>query len=321
MSVDLTSKIPNNVDLKEDRKLMRALEEWQPKFIEWWMEMGPDGFQEKDVYLRTAVDVTPEGWAVFDYVQMPEYRWGIFLNPPEKDRVVPGGDNYGKPVWHEVPGEVRKELRRIIVTQADTEPASVEQQRQLGKTCPSLYDLRGLFQVNVEEGRHLWAMVHLLHQYFGRDGREEAEDLLIRRSGNADSPRILNAFNKSCRDWLAFYSFTMFMDRDGKYQLASLAESAFDPLSRATKFMLTEEAHHLFIGMTGLERTVQRTAQLIVEGTDPREVGAIPLDIIQKYINEWYSASIDLFGGEDSSNAAAYFAQGLKGRTIRVAPS
>jgi benzoyl-CoA 2,3-dioxygenase component B len=74
--------------------------------------------------------------------------------------------------------------------------------------------------------------------------------------------------------------------------------------------MLTEEAHHLFIGMTGLERTVQRTAQLIVEGTDPREVGAIPLDIIQKYINEWYSASIDLFGGEDSSNAAAYFAQG-----------
>ena len=69
-------------------------------------------------------------------------------------------------------------MRRLIVTQGDTEPASVEQQRLLGLTAPSLYDLRGLFQVNVEEGRHLWAMVYLLHAYFGRDGREEAEELL-----------------------------------------------------------------------------------------------------------------------------------------------
>ena len=73
-------------------------------------------------------------------------------------------------------------MRRLVVTQADTEPASVEQQRLLGKTCPSMYDLRNLFQVNVEEGRHLWAMVYLLHRHFGRDGREEAEELLQRRS-------------------------------------------------------------------------------------------------------------------------------------------
>ena len=74
----------------------------------------------------------------------------------------------------------RTELRRLIVTQGDTEPASVEQQRHLGKTCPSLYDLRNLFQVNVEEGRHLWAMVYLLHAHFGRDGREEADEMLDR---------------------------------------------------------------------------------------------------------------------------------------------
>ena len=66
----------------------------------------------------------------------------------------------------------------LLVIQADTEPASVEQQRRLGATAPSLYDLRNLFQVNVEEGRHLWAMVYLLHKYFGRDGREEGEALL-----------------------------------------------------------------------------------------------------------------------------------------------
>ena len=96
----------------------------------------------------------------------------------------------------------------------------------LGHTAPSLYDLRSLFQVNVEEGRHLWAMVYLLHTYFGSDGREEAELLLQRRSGDADSPRILQAFNNPIDNWMDFFCFTAFTDRDGKYQLSALAESA-----------------------------------------------------------------------------------------------
>jgi benzoyl-CoA 2,3-dioxygenase component B len=307
-------KIPNNVDLSSNPKLRRALEEWQPNFVDWWMEMGPEGFQADDIYLRTAVSVDASGWAVYDHVKMPEYRWGIFLTPQDADRRIHFGDNLGKPAWPDVPGEFRKELRRIIVTQGDTEPASVEQQRLLGKTAPSLYDLRNLFQVNVEEGRHLWAMVHLLHQYFGKDGREEAEDMLTRRSGHQDHPRILGAFNKPCPDWLAFFCFTMFTDRDGKYQLAALAESGFDPLARATRFMLTEEAHHLFVGETGVGRVVERTAELMRAADDVRQHGGIPLDIVQKYVNEWYSASLDLFGGEDSSNSASYFAAGLKGR-------
>ena len=111
------------------------------------------------------------------------------------------------------------------MTQGDTEPASVEQQRMLGHRCPSLYDLRNLFQVNVEEGRHLWAMVYLLHLYFGGDGREEAEEFLERHSGNRDKPRILEAFNEPIENWLDFFMFTMFTDRDGKSQLMSLTES------------------------------------------------------------------------------------------------
>jgi len=315
-NVSLNEKIPNNVRLSDDRKLQRALESWQPNFINWWTEMGPEGFQQDDIYLRTAISVEQGGWAHFDYVKMPDYRWGIFLTPPTGERTIGFGDDIGKPVWDKVPGDVRKELRRIIVTQGDTEPASVEQQRLLGQTAPSLYDLRNLLQVNVEEGRHLWAMVYLLHSFFGRDGREEAEDMLVRRSGNVDSPRILSTFNKPIEDWLAFFCFTMYTDRDGKYQLAALAESSFDALARTTQFMLTEEAHHLFVGETGVQRIVQRTAELMKEapGEDVREVGGIPLDIIQRYINEWYSASLDLFGAEDSSNAASYFAQGLKGR-------
>ena len=231
-SIDYDSKIPNNVDLGSDRRLQRALEAWQPNFIDWWMEMGPDGFQADDIYLRTAVSVERDGWAHFDHVKMPDYRWGIFLAPTEGDRKVNFGDHQGEEAWQQVPGDYRNALRRIIVTQGDTEPASVEQQRLLGHCAPSLYDLRNLFQVNVEEGRHLWAMVYLLHRYFGRDGREEAEALLERRSGNSDSPRILGAFNEPISDWLSFFCFTTFTDRDGKYQLRALAESGFDP-SRA----------------------------------------------------------------------------------------
>ncbi|TMA43740.1 MAG: benzoyl-CoA 2,3-epoxidase subunit BoxB, partial [Deltaproteobacteria bacterium] len=201
-AVELHETIPNNVNLSSDKRLRRALEEWQPHFLAWWREMGPDRFREDAVYLRTAVSVDASGWAHFDYVRMPEYRWGIFLAEPVADRRIGFGNDYGKPVWPEVPGEHRNTLRRLIVTQGDTEPASVEQQRRLGASCPSLYDLRNLFQVNVEEGRHLWAMVYLLHTYFGRDGREEARDLLERRSGNPDKPRILAAFNEPIDDWL-----------------------------------------------------------------------------------------------------------------------
>ncbi len=225
----------------------------------------------------------------------------------------------GEPVWQQVPGEHRSTLRRLIVTQGDTEPASVEQQRLLGHTAPSLYDLRNLFQVNVEEGRHLWAMVYLLHAYFGRDGREEAEELLVRHSGDPDKPRILGTFNEPIEDWLSFLMFTFFTDRDGKFQLKCLAESAFDPLSRTCHFMLTEEAHHMFVGATGIARVIRRTLEIMREigGDDPaavRNAGAIDLPTLQRYINYWFSSSLDLFGAEISSNAASYFASGIKGR-------
>jgi len=314
--IDYSQKIPNNVDLSSDKRLQRALEEWQPNYIEWWKSVGPTDFNLNDVYLRTAISVDKDGWAHFGYVKMPEYRWGIFLEPRDTERTIGFGDHYGAPAWQQVPGEYRNWLRRLIVTQADTEPASVEQQRLLGHTAPSLYDLRNLFQVNVEEGRHLWAMVYLLHTYFGRDGREEAEELLQRRSGNPDHPRILGTFNEPCEEWLSFFCFTMFTDRDGKFQLLALAESAFDPLARTCRFMLTEEAHHMFVGQTGVARVIERTCQVMQEhpGKDVKAYGAIPLETIQKWINFWNSSSNDLYGAEVSSNSANFFGAGLKGR-------
>jgi benzoyl-CoA 2,3-epoxidase subunit B len=319
MAIDYRHAIPNNVGLDDNRALQRALEHWQPHFLEWWREMGPSGSHNHEVYLRTAVAVDAEGWAKYGMVRMPEYRWGIFLADPVPDRQIGFGDAYGEKVWQKVPGEHRANLRRLIVTQGDTEPASVEQQRLLGLTCPSLYDLRNLFQVNVEEGRHLWAMVYLLHAYFGRDGREEAEELLARHSGDLDKPRILRTFNEPIADWLSFFMFTYFTDRDGRYQLKCLAESAFDPLSRTCRFMLTEEAYHMFVGRTGITRVVKRTLEVMkaLNSEDPSDVrgaGAIDLPTLQRYMNFWFSSSLDLFGAEISSNAATYFATGLKGR-------
>ncbi|MDE0904912.1 MAG: benzoyl-CoA 2,3-epoxidase subunit BoxB [Planctomycetota bacterium] len=314
--IDYSQKIPNNVDLGSDKRLQRALERWQPDYINWWRDMGPTNFNENEIYLRTAISVERDGWAHFEHVKMPDYRWGIFLTPHETEPKIGFGDHEGEDAWQQVPGEYRNWLRRLIVTQADTEPASVEQQRLLGLTAPSLYDMRNLFQVNVEEGRHLWAMVYVLHRHFGKDGREEADELLQRRSGNADHPRILTTFNEPCEDWLSFFCFTMFTDRDGKYQLLSLAESGFDPLARSCRFMLTEEAHHMFVGQTGVARVIRRTCEVMNEfpDADPREHGAIPLDLIQRYIYFWASSSLDLFGAEVSSNSANFFAAGIKGR-------
>lgn len=322
VEVNYDDLIPNNVDLSNDAQLKKALERWQPKYVEWWNEAGPEDAKDLEVYLRTAVGVDPKGWAKFGYVKMPDYRWGILLAPKEEGRTIPFGKHKGEPVWQEVPGEYRALLRRLIVIQGDTEPASVEQQRALSATAPSLYDMRNLFQINVEEGRHLWAMVYLLVKYFGRDGREEAEMLLERRSADADKPRILGAFNEETGDWLTFFMFTYFTDRDGKMQLESLAQSGFDPLARSCRFMLTEEAHHMFVGETGIGRVIQRTCEAMTEAgiTDPNDVeavralGVIDLPTLQKKMNFHVSVTSDLFGAEVSTNGAAAFIAGIKGR-------
>jgi len=326
INVSYDTLIPNNVNLSSDKKVLKALERWHPGYINWWNDLGPSGFQNSLAYLRTAVSVDAKGWAKFDYVKMPEYRWGILLAPQVEGRTIPCGEHLGEPAWQEIPGEYRAMLRRLVVIQGDTEPASVEQQRYLGKTAPSLYDMRNLFQVNVEEGRHLWSMVYLLQKYFGRDGRDEADDLLRRTSGSDEAPRMLGAFNEETPDWLSFFMFTYFTDRDGKMQLESLAQSGFDPMSRTCRFMLTEEAHHMFVGETGVGRTVQRTCEAMNEAgiTDPfdidkvRALGVVDLPTMQKKLNLHYSLSLDLFGQEVSTNAANAFNAGIKGRYMET---
>src|SRR5205823_8552990 len=111
-----------------------------------------------------------------------------------------------------------------------------------------------------------------------------------------------------------------FTDRDGKYQLAGLAESGFDPLSRTCRFMLTEEAHHMFVGETGVGRVVQRACELMRQHKtdDVRPHGGIDLRMLQRYLNFHYAVSLDLFGSEISTNAANFYTMGLKGRFEEV---
>ena len=210
----------------------------------------------------------------------------------------------GEPAWQEVPGEHRNTLRRLIVTQGDTEPASVEQQRLLGHTAPSLYDLRNLFQVNVEEGRHLWAMVYLLHSYFGRDGREEAEELLAapqRQPRQAAHPGRLQRADRQLARLLHVHD----VHRPRRQVPApGPRRERLRSRSRAPRASCSPRRRTTCSwARPGVERIVQRTAELMKQDPngDARAQGGIDLATIQKYLNLWFALSLDLFGGEISS--------------------
>ena len=316
MQVDLTSAIPNNIGLTDKPALRQLLEWFQPQFRDWWRDCGPVGIRDNTVYLRTPVGVDAHGWAQYGFVPLSQYRWGVFQTLPKPERLAGFGEVAGKPVWQSIPDAHRRYVRKLLITQGDTEPGSVEQSRTLAASAPSLYDLRNLLQFSVEEGRHLWAMVHLLFEHFGAEGRDDAEGLLSRRSGSAGKPRILDAFNNPVDDWLSFFMWCFLADRDGKYQLHSVSESAFDPLARTAQFMLTEEAHHMFIGEDGLRRVIARTLELMAahDTADVFPHGGIPLAVIQRFLNFWAPRIYDLFGNDESPRAAEAFDAGIKGR-------
>jgi len=206
-------------------------------------------------------------------------------------------------------------LLQHITVQADAEPGSVEQSRLLSRCAPSLYDLRNLLQFLLEEGRHLWALVHILIEHFGPDGVVEAQALLERQCGNAEQPRLLEAFNFKIDEWLSYFLWCFLADRDGKYQLSAVRRSAFDPLARTCEFMLMEEPFHLSIGTHGLERIIRRTMQLMQlhDTEDIFPFGGIPCYVIQKYLNFWAPKVFDLFGSDESQRSRELFSLGLRG--------
>ncbi|MBI2369517.1 MAG: phenylacetate-CoA oxygenase subunit PaaI [Deltaproteobacteria bacterium] len=254
-----------------------TFDDWIDLFRSWLKEIGYEEARLGDYLFE----------AKFEDASSAEIEFGRYAGRPRWERVA------------ELPNDaVRELLLKLIVYQGDTEFASVEQQRRLVATAPSPGDLESLVRVNREEMRHGWQMAYLLVTYFGDEGRKEAEGLLQRR---ADArTRLLGSFNEPVEDWLDFFAFTEFIDRDGKYQLTMLSRSAFAPLARSMGPMLKEEAYHLLTGHMGLMRVLK--------------AGKVPVAILQKYLNRWISTALDLFGKDASTAAQRAYEAGLKGR-------
>src|SRR5262249_55364439 len=201
-------------------------------------------------------------------------------------------------VMHIPDQRIRDALLNLIVYQGDTEFASVEQQRNLLHNAPSDYDLLSLQRVMTEEMRHGWQMSYLLCSHFGDEGKREAAKLLERRADEGE--RLLGSFNEIVDNWLDFFTYTQFIDRDGKFQLKMLSVSAFEPLARSMGPMLKEESYHLGTGNSGLLRIVK--------------AGRVEPELIQKFFNKWVPTAFDLFGTDHSSSAQWAYVWGLKGR-------
>ncbi|HWP57317.1 MAG TPA: Phenylacetic acid catabolic protein [Candidatus Acidoferrales bacterium] len=237
----------------------------------------------------------------YDAALTGDYRFETKFGELHSDHVE-FGDFKGQRKWErigEIPNQsIRDALLNLVVYQGDTEFASVEQQKNLLDTAPTEYDRQSLVRVNCEEMRHGWQMCYLLVTYFGDSGKLEAQKLLERRAFKNN--RLLGSFNQPVNNWLDFFTYTQFVDRDGKFQLTMLSHSAFAPLARSVTAMLKEEFFHMFTGNTGLTRIVR--------------AGKVPVPIIQKYFNKWLSTAYDLFGTDHSSSAQWAYVWGLKGR-------
>jgi len=256
---------------------INTFDEWTDYFRQW----------QKDIGLDTG--------------KFEDYNFEVKFGPVASD-VIEFGDYSGRPKWEtalQIPDQrVRHTLLHLITYQGDTEFASVEQQRRLLENAPSEHDLQSAVKIMREEMRHGTQMSYLLVKYFGSSGKLEAQKLLERRAFN--NSRLLGAFNQDVNDWLDFYCYTELVDRDGKYQLTMLSHSAFKPLAASMQPMLQEEFYHLLTGHTGLARVLKAKK--------------VPVQIIQKRINKWFSVALDLFGVDASSSAYWFYVWGLKGR-------
>ena len=263
-----------------------TFDDWKDLFYKWQKDIGFDASLIKDYKFD----------AIYDEGTSPEIEFGEFKGRNKFEKVL------------DIPTQdMRDSLLHLIYYQGDTEFGSTEQQRKLLDTAPSEYDRQCLLRVMREEQRHGWQMCHVLISHFGDSGKLEARKLLERRA--YEGTRLLGAFNKEMENWIDFFTYTCFIDRDGKFQLTMLHHSSFAPLSRSMGPMLKEEAFHLFTGQSGLSR--------ILKG------GKVPVEILQKYLNKWLSTGYDLFGKDHSSAAARFYRWGFKGRydeTTAVAP-
>jgi len=258
-------------------KKIATFDDWIDSFREW----------QKDIGLRLPRYADYQFEAKYGDTKSGEIEFGDFRGEKKWERVT------------QIPHQpIRDALLNLIVYQGDTEFASVEQQRHLLESSPSDYDTDSVCRIMVEEMRHGWQMCHLLVNHFGETGKIEARKLLERRAWQNN--RLLGSFNVDVDNWVDFFTYTEFVDRDGKFQLNMLSTSGFAPLARSMGPMLREEGFHLGTGHMGLQRIAK--------------AGRVSAELLQKYVNKWVSTAYDLFGKDHSSSAEWFYVWGLKGR-------
>jgi len=218
------------------------------------------------------------------------------------DRVEPEiafGRYAGERRWEslaDVPSqEIKDELLKLIVSQADSEVRAVEQARELYDSAPTEHDRRRLERHMTEETRHGWQMAYLLVTHFGEEGRTAARELLERRATRGEAQ--LEMFNIKL-NWVDVFSWHNWGDRVGKYQLTMFGGCAFAPFARSIAPMLKEEGFHLVIGHQGLKRIAA--------------AGRVPVELHQRYLNRMMWICYEAFGGAESRRAARIHDWGLK---------
>ena len=211
-----------------------------------------------DVYLRTAISVDPQGWAHFGYVKMPRLPLG-HLPQPGRRRTA---RSTSATTRASRPGRTCRASTAPTCAASSSRRATPSRRRSSSSATSAsprrrMYDLRNLFQINVEEGRHLWAMVYLLHKLLRprrpRGSRGAARAPLGRRrttraSSAPSTRRRPTGWRSSCSPTSPTATASSSSTR--------WPRARFDPLARTTQFMLTEEAHHMFVGESGVSRVI-----------------------------------------------------------------
>jgi 1,2-phenylacetyl-CoA epoxidase catalytic subunit len=196
----------------------------------------------------------------------------------------------------EIPPDMQKLLMKLMVVQADTEFASIQQHRPWLDTAPTLEDRWIESRIIADEARHGLQACRILRD-FGETGQQYIDELLAKREGE----HKLDAFNMKFDRWSDVGAFTCFVDRVGVYQLRAFQECSYGPLARAMPLMLSEEQLHLNFGASVLRRMVQDGAKYYGSKEEA-----------QAAVNKWYPRALDMFGHSNSETSKRAIEWGLK---------
>ncbi len=196
----------------------------------------------------------------------------------------------------ELPEELRKLIVKLMVVQADTEFASIQQHRPWLDHAPTLEDRWIEARIVADEARHGLQACRILKD-FGEEGQHWIDDLLAKKEGE----HKLDAFNMKFDAWSDVGAFTCLVDRVGVYQLRAFQECSYGPLARAMPLMLSEEQLHLNFGANVLRRMAR-------EGT--KYAGT--KDEAQAAVRKWYPRALDMFGHSNSETSRRAIEYGLK---------